>query len=589
MEGPVIVFSYRHSNTIPKIMEEQTTLINQTKMESVPKPSPWGKPPQQSTPIPSCLQDVMNEQLSEEFIEKEQKHVLNTFESENKGVDIDTLMAVAGADETADDELMARMLQLEYDKQNDEELLAKEKLLNKHHKVSISFENYRSVHPAYRDDEDKEEEDDDYEPPKSEWDKKSPSFKKNGTMGSGKNIITKHDKVICGRKNASKLMDFPPEFHSGDGEGMDMQLNNKIYNKLKRHSDTENKRHQKLHEKKEHSTAGQVMDARTRLILYKLVNNGVLDSMSGSISTGKESVVFHAYGGELNGETLPKECAIKVYKTTLNEFKNRGKYVDGDHRFSRDDYKKQNPRKIIRIWGEKETANLNRLKKFGVPCPHVQVLKKHVLVMSFIGKDMQPAPKLKNVKLSTEDMQDAFEQTMKIMKTMHRDCKLVHADLSEFNILWYEEKIWIIDVSQAVEITHPAALEFLFRDCKTMTSFFQSRDVHGVPTTEELFNDITGLDIPGEGLEFVAQVQRFQKEKNEELLAHQMTLTKEYAFDYFFEKSQKERAAALDKLGISDDEDEDEVVEEEPEDVEEGPDEEEDKNESQDLNLEGNK
>jgi RIO kinase 3 len=34
----------------------------------------------------------------------------------------------------------------------------------------------------------------------------------------------------------------------------------------------------------------------------------------------------------LNGETLPKECAIKVYKTTLNEFKNRGKYVDGDHR-----------------------------------------------------------------------------------------------------------------------------------------------------------------------------------------------------------------------------------------------------------------
>lgn len=40
------------------------------------------------------------------------------------------------------------------------------------------------------------------------------------------------------------------------------------------------------------------MDARTRLILYKLVNNGVLDSISGSISTGKESVVFHAYGGE---------------------------------------------------------------------------------------------------------------------------------------------------------------------------------------------------------------------------------------------------------------------------------------------------
>lgn len=42
----------------------------------------------------------------------------------------------------------------------------------------------------------------------------------------------------------------------------------------------------------------QVLDPRTKLILYKLVNNGVLDSVNGSISSGKESVVFHAYGGE---------------------------------------------------------------------------------------------------------------------------------------------------------------------------------------------------------------------------------------------------------------------------------------------------
>ena len=48
---------------------------------------------------------------------------------------------------------------------------------------------------------------------------------------------------------------FPPEFDCGDGEGIDLKLSNKVYNKLKRHSDAENKRHQKLHEKKEHSTA----------------------------------------------------------------------------------------------------------------------------------------------------------------------------------------------------------------------------------------------------------------------------------------------------------------------------------------------
>ena len=40
------------------------------------------------------------------------------------------------------------------------------------------------------------------------------------------------------------------------------------------------------------------MDENTRLILYKLVNNDVLESVNGTISSGKESVVYHADGGQ---------------------------------------------------------------------------------------------------------------------------------------------------------------------------------------------------------------------------------------------------------------------------------------------------
>lgn len=39
------------------------------------------------------------------------------------------------------------------------------------------------------------------------------------------------------------------------------------------------------------------VDAKTRLILYRLVNQELLESVNGVISTGKESVVFHAVGG----------------------------------------------------------------------------------------------------------------------------------------------------------------------------------------------------------------------------------------------------------------------------------------------------
>lgn len=38
-------------------------------------------------------------------------------------------------------------------------------------------------------------------------DSPSPKFNKSGVSGKGKNITTKHDAVICGRRNASKIMD----------------------------------------------------------------------------------------------------------------------------------------------------------------------------------------------------------------------------------------------------------------------------------------------------------------------------------------------------------------------------------------------
>ena len=63
----------------------------------------------------------------------------------------------------------------------------------------------------------------------------------------------------------------------------------------------------------------------------------------------------------MEGEEIPLNVAVKIYKTTLMDFRTREKYIHGDHRFSNDDYKKQNPRKIIKIWAMKEGANLNRL------------------------------------------------------------------------------------------------------------------------------------------------------------------------------------------------------------------------------------
>lgn len=45
---------------------------------------------------------------------------------------------------------------------------------------------------------------------------------------------------------------------------------------------------------------------------------------------------------------------------------------------------------------------------------------------------------------------------------------MIHADLSEYNVLVSDDKIWLIDVGQAVELDHPQTFYFLKRDIENI-------------------------------------------------------------------------------------------------------------------------
>ena len=49
-------------------------------------------------------------------------------------------------------------------------------------------------------------------------------------------------------------------------------------------------------DKADRATAEQVMDKRTRLILFKILSKGIITEINGCISTGKEANVYHATG-----------------------------------------------------------------------------------------------------------------------------------------------------------------------------------------------------------------------------------------------------------------------------------------------------
>ncbi|KAK9538267.1 hypothetical protein VZT92_003452 [Zoarces viviparus] len=243
----------------------------------------------------------------------------------------------------------------------------------------------------------------------------------------------------------------------------------------------------RVKDKSDRATVEQVLDPRTRMILFKMLSRGIICEINGCISTGKEANVYHAITSA--GESR----AIKIYKTSILLFKDRDKYVSGEFRF-RHGYCKGNPRKMVRTWAEKEMRNLIRLQTAGIPSPEPKLLRSHVLLMSFIGNDNMPAPLLKNAALSESKARELYLQVLQNMRTMFQDARLVHADLSEFNMLYHNGEAYIIDVSQSVEHDHPHALEFLRKDCSNVNEFFVKRGV-AVMTVRELFDFITDPSI----------------------------------------------------------------------------------------------
>ena len=117
----------------------------------------------------------------------------------------------------------------------------------------------------------------------------------------------------------------------------------------------------------------------------------------------------------------------------------------------------------------------------GIPCPEVVLLKKHILVMSFIGKDGRAAPTLKNLIYSTTEMvEEIWSQVVALMVKLFQEADLVHGDLSAYNLLWHEGKVVVIDVSQAVRSTHPHAFTFLYRDIRNICKVGRGRRILGI-------------------------------------------------------------------------------------------------------------
>ena len=218
-----------------------------------------------------------------------------------------------------------------------------------------------------------------------------------------------------------------------------------------------------------------VFDKRTLMDLYSLASKGVIDALGGSVCTGKEANIFRAMVGE-------NELALKIYRISTSNFNAMQDYLQGDPRFSS---VRGTKRAIVAAWTRKEFRNLSRAEEAGVSVPHPIAMKENILVMDLIVADGQVAPTLKDTNLEQEEARAIYERIIHYISLLYNRAQLVHADLSEFNILYNQGVPVIIDMGQSVTLDHPMARKFLERDISNIVHYFQKK--YSIGSSEEIY------------------------------------------------------------------------------------------------------
>lgn len=221
------------------------------------------------------------------------------------------------------------------------------------------------------------------------------------------------------------------------------------------------------------NTYDQVFDHAALLTIASLIGDGVISTLDYPVNTGKEASVFHA--------TDPKgrAKALKIYRIANATFRNIAMYIEGDPRFKR---VKRATKPTLFAWAQKEYKNLVRMEDAGVRVPRPERVLDNVLVMAYVGDETRPAPSLREIHL--EDPAAVYADVVTNMRGI-RKAGLVHADFSEYNLLWWEDRVVVIDVGQAVTMDHPRAEEWFQRDLVNIARFFKRLRVDVTPAIVE--------------------------------------------------------------------------------------------------------
>ncbi len=227
------------------------------------------------------------------------------------------------------------------------------------------------------------------------------------------------------------------------------------------------------------------------------------DEVLGLLKTGKEAEVFIVERRALDG-SRSELLAHKRYRPTkvgkgqlqamgfsrARSFTNDAMYHEG-RKFRRSREKRAvermtelGKRILADRWPGQELESLVKAHEAGVTVPYPVEFTGDGLLMQMIGDDGVAAPRLVGARLDDTELKRAFGQFVDDVSALTQ-AGIVHADLSPYNVLWWRDRLWVIDFPQAVDLVgNPHGFDLLHHDVTTMCTWFTRQ----------------GLDIDAEAL-----------------------------------------------------------------------------------------
>ena len=209
--------------------------------------------------------------------------------------------------------------------------------------------------------------------------------------------------------------------------------------------------------------------------LQTLIDEGLIDSVSRQLMSGKEAMVFVVRcGDDTRAAKIYKEANNRSFRQAVDYTENRkvkntrqARAMAKGTRYGRQSQEA--------AWQSAEVDALYRLAAAGVRVPKPYNFHDGVLLMELITDEHgDAAPRLNDVKFSAADARRHHANLL--VEVVRMLCAgVVHGDLSEFNILLSHDGPVIIDLPQAIDAAgNNHAPRMLLRDVANLRGFFGS-------------------------------------------------------------------------------------------------------------------